>query len=108
MTTPMCLFTQNDFFRYKEQIYALYADYSHNFGSHFSMKAGLRLEHTRTTGISESQQTTDKHDYTRLFPTFYLMYKPNEDNVLNMKYIQPHFASGTEYGESFPYLRKQI
>ena len=77
-------FTQNDFFRYKEQIYALYADYSHNFGSHFSMKAGLRLEHTRTTGISESQQTTDKHDYTRLFPTFYLMYKPNEDNVLNM------------------------
>ena len=61
---------QDDYFRYKEQIYALYADYSRElFRTFFSMQFGaLRMEHTRTTGISEAKDTEDKHDYTRLFP----------------------------------------
>ena len=57
---------QDDYFRYKEQIYALYADYSREFSERFSMQLGLRMEHTRTTGISEAKDTEDKHDYTRL------------------------------------------
>lgn len=75
---------QDDYFHYKEQIYALYADYSRAFGKQFSMQLGLRMEHTRTTGISESENTTDKHDYTRLFPTLYFLYSPNEQNALNL------------------------
>ena len=43
---------QDDYFHYKEQIYALYADYNRAFGKQFSMQLGLRMEHTRTTGIS--------------------------------------------------------
>ena len=46
---------QDDYFRYKEQIYALYADYSREFSERFSMQLGLRMEHTRTTGISEAR-----------------------------------------------------
>ena len=75
---------QDDYFHYKEQIYALYADYNRAFGKQFSMQLGLRMEHTRTTGISESENTTDKHDYTRLFPTLYFLYSPNEQNALNL------------------------
>lgn len=75
---------QDDYFHYKEQIYALYADYNRVFGKQFSMQLGLRMEHTRTTGISESENTTDKHDYTRLFPTLYFLYSPNEQNALNL------------------------
>lgn len=75
---------QDDYFHYKEQIYALYADYNRAFGKQFSMQLGLRMEHTRTTGISESENTTDKHDYTRLFPTLYFLYLPNEQNALNL------------------------
>lgn len=75
---------QDDYFHYKEQIYALYVDYNRAFGKQFSMQLGLRMEHTRTTGISESENTTDKHDYTRLFPTLYFLYSPNEQNALNL------------------------
>ena len=75
---------QDDYFHYKEQIYALYADYNRAFGKQFSMQLGLRMEHTRTIGISESENTTDKHDYTRLFPTLYFLYSPNEQNALNL------------------------
>ena len=73
---------QDDYFRYKEQIYALYADYSREFSERFSMQLGLRMEHTRTTGISEAKDTEDKHDYTRLFPTVYLLYSPTDGHAL--------------------------
>ena len=75
---------QDDYFHYKEQIYALYADYNRAFSKQFSMQLGVRMEHTRTTGISESANKTDKHDYTRLFPTLYFLYSPNELNALNL------------------------
>ena len=75
---------QDDYFRYKEQIYALYADYSREFSERFSMQLGLRMEHTRTTGISAAKDTEDKHDYTRLFPTFYFLYAPVEGHALNL------------------------
>ncbi len=75
---------QDDYFHYKEQIYALYADYSRQFSKRFSMQLGLRMEHTHTTGISESENTTDKHNYTRLFPTVYFLYSPNDGHALNL------------------------
>lgn len=75
---------QDDYFHYKEQIYALYADYNRQFSKRFSMQLGLRMEHTHTTGISESKNTTDKHNYTRLFPTVYFLYSPNDGHALNL------------------------
>ena len=77
---------QDDYFRYKEQIYALYADYSREYSERFSMQLGLRMEHTRTTGISEAKDTEDKHDYTRLFPTVYLLYSPTDGHALNFSF----------------------
>lgn len=75
---------QDDYFHYKEQIYALYADYSRELSKRLSVQLGLRMEHTHTTGISDSENKTDKHDYTRLFPTVYFLYAPNEAHVLNL------------------------
>lgn len=50
------------------------------------MQLGLRMEHTRTTGISEAKDTEDKHDYTRLFPTVYLLYSPTDGHALNFSF----------------------
>lgn len=77
---------QNDYFQYREQIYALYADYSRKIENHFTFKLGLRLEHTRTQGISESENRTDEHAYTRLFPTAYFLYTPNETHSLSLSF----------------------
>ena len=77
---------QNDYFQYKEQIYALYADYSRRMNQQFTFKLGLRMEHTRTEGISESENRTDKHSYTRLFPTAYFLYTPDEKNAISLSF----------------------
>lgn len=79
-------YLQDDYFQYKEQIYALYADYSRKVSKQFTFKLGVRMEHTRTEGISKSENRTDKHAYTRLFPTAYFLYAPNESNAIGLSF----------------------
>lgn len=98
---------QDDYFHYKEQIYALYADYNRAFGKQFSMQLGLRMEHTRTTGISESENTTDKHDYTRLFPTLYFLYSPNEQNALNLSLSNRISRPSQNMVDPFPFYQNK-
>lgn len=98
---------QDDYFHYKEQIYALYADYSREFSKHFSMQLGLRMEHTRTTGISESENKTDKHDYTRLFPTVYFLYSPNEGHALNLSFSNRIARPSQNMVNPFPFYQNK-
>lgn len=98
---------QDDYFRYKEQIYALYADYSREFSERFSMQLGLRMEHTRTTGISEAKDTEDKHDYTRLFPTVYLLYSPTDGHALNFSFSNRISRPSQNMVNPFPFYQNK-
>ena len=76
---------QNDDFRFDENIYALYADFSKDLTEKLSFKSGLRVEHTLTKGknrfINNSLQ--NKEEYTRFFPTLYFGYKLNPEHQFN-------------------------
>lgn len=98
---------QDDYFRYKEQIYALYADYSREYSERFSMQLGLRMEHTRTTGISEAKDTEDKHDYTRLFPTVYLFYSPTDGHALNFSFSNRISRPSQNMVNPFPFYQNK-
>lgn len=98
---------QDDYFHYKEQIYALYADYNREFSSRLSMKLGMRMEHTHTTGISESEHTTDKHNYTRLFPTVYFLYSPNSRNALNLSFSNRISRPSQNMVNPFPFYQNK-
>lgn len=82
-------------FNYKENIQAVYFSGSRKWES-LELKAGLRIEHTTTEGYSADEKISN-NDYTRLFPTAYLMYKINDKLNTGLNYgrrIQrPRYAS---------------
>ena len=67
----------NDF-NYKENINAVYANYSKDF-KRLSVQAGLRFESTDIQGIQLGNKlikdSTFTRSYSNLFPTFYVLYK---------------------------------
>ncbi|MNJ87660.1 hypothetical protein D3C87_51840 [compost metagenome] len=75
----------NNLFDYKENTQSLYATADKNFNK-WSMKLGLRMEMTQTTGRSSLQTSANKNDYVQLFPTFYLKHSPNENNAFSFTY----------------------
>jgi outer membrane receptor protein involved in Fe transport len=74
----------NDF-NYREQIYALYAEYGNSFGN-FSFNAGLRAEQTFTKGflVTTNQAFTSK--YLDFFPTLNLMEKLGKVEQIQASY----------------------
>lgn len=63
-------------YHYKEQSMLFTLTITARFGKQFSMsQLGLRMEHTRTTGISGvGEYDGQTYDYTRLFPTLCFYY----------------------------------
>lgn len=110
----------NDF-DYTESIGAFYADIAKALGKKWSFKGGLRLEYTHTSGYSKQYDRTDKNSYWQLFPTAYLSYNHNQNNVFNLSYSRrigrPGFWSlnpfkfylnSTTYQEGTPDLKPRI
>ncbi len=104
-------------FDYKENTGALYASAVRSAGQ-FEMQLGLRGEYTQTKGISYTLAQTINRHYFQLFPTGYLQYSLNEDNVFNLSYSRridrPSFeemnpfrsyGSGTTYESGNPFLQ---
>ncbi len=77
---------QRDNFKYKENTQAVYISGNKSFGEKWQLQAGLRVENTQTEGISKIYNTTDKNDYTKLFPSLYVSYELNDDNTFSMNY----------------------
>lgn len=83
---------QDNNFSYKENIYALYADFSKKINKKITLKSGLRLEHTYTKGqnmdliSNDTQQEYTKNNYTRIFPSLYLGYKLNLEHQFNLSF----------------------
>ncbi|MGX5686871.1 TonB-dependent receptor domain-containing protein [Chryseobacterium cucumeris] len=71
-------------FQYTENIQALYISGNKKINAKWEAQAGLRMEATQTKGSSSTKVT--KNDYLKFFPTFYLTYKPNENNSLGFNY----------------------
>lgn len=84
----------NDF-RYKENINALYLNYSRSF-KHFSFQAGLRAENTNSTGTSAGYKLQDSkyvnydstfnRHYTDLFPSAGFTFNPSPVQQWSINY----------------------
>ncbi len=77
---------QSDEFDYKENTQALYLSASRKMNDKLSLKLGLRFENTNTEGNSKSVNIPNKRNYSRLFPTGYLSYNPNDKNSFSLSY----------------------
>ncbi|HET6225901.1 MAG TPA: outer membrane beta-barrel family protein [Bacteroidia bacterium] len=73
-------------FTFNENIQALYGSVYRAFNEKWSVKAGLRLEHTNTFGNSISSNEINKNDYFRLFPTLFINYTKSKDHSFSLAY----------------------
>ena len=77
---------QTNTFQYSEQTQAAYISGQRSFGKKWEVQAGLRAEHTHTSGYSPTLAVTNDHDYTNLFPSAYVQYTANDNNIINLSY----------------------
>jgi outer membrane receptor protein involved in Fe transport len=87
LTSGIPIFQPNrsDDFVYDENLQALYISGNKKFGK-WEIQAGLRMENTQTKGTSKTLNETHKNDYSKLFPTLYAVYSPNENNSFSFNY----------------------
>lgn len=73
-------------FIYKENTQALYLSAQKSFSEKWDTKIGLRYEFTQTEGFSQTLNQTNINDYSKLFPTVYLSYTPNDIHSFSINY----------------------
>jgi len=109
---------QTNVFEYSENNQAIYASGSRKFGTKWQSQVGLRAENTQTQGISASLNQQNNNAYTKLFPTAFLTYVPNDSSSFALSYgrrinrpnyeqLNPFriFVSPYLYVEGNPYLQ---
>lgn len=78
--------TQNNDLNYKENNQALYFSIEKKLNEKWSSQLGLRMEATQNEGSSRQNllgvisDSINKQNYAKLFPTFYLVYEPNNNH----------------------------
>jgi len=105
-------------FDYTENNQAIYINGSKSISDKIEVQLGLRLENTQTEGFSETLNQTNENDYTKLFPTFYISYVPNDNNSYSFNYgkridrpgfsqLNParHFTNENSFDEGNPFLQ---
>lgn len=105
-------------FEYTEKNQAFYINGSKKISSRLSLQLGLRLENTQTDGYSRTLNQQNKNQYLKLFPTFYVSYKQDEQNSFLFNYgrriNRPGFRSlnpfrsyinSNSYSEGNPFLQ---
>lgn len=115
---PVLDTNQSNVYEYKEKNQAYYISGAKNLGEKWSIRLGVRLENTKTEGNSRTLNQVNKNDYTKIFPSFYLGYKSDENNNFTFNYgkriSRPDFAnlnpfriyiSNTSYSEGNPFLQ---
>ncbi|MFT3827618.1 MAG: TonB-dependent receptor [Chitinophagaceae bacterium] len=109
--------SQSNTFEYKETNQAVYINGIKSIGK-WNVQAGLRMEYTQTKGYSATLNQVSDNDYLKLFPTFSLSYKRNDDHYYLLSYgrriSRPGFAllnpfrsyiNSTSYSEGNPFLQ---
>lgn len=69
-------------FKYKERIAAAYLSGSKVFGK-TTVEAGFRVEYTNADGYTVKQNVANKWQYTKLFPSFAVTQKFNDNNKID-------------------------
>ncbi len=70
----------------KESILAAYTSFTYSVSPKTDMKMGLRYEYTNSNlGSQTEKNIVDKH-YGKLFPSFFLSHKINDNNAWNISY----------------------
>lgn len=82
---------RSNIFKYNENVYAAYINYSKILSPKWNMSAGLRAEHTDATGdltafLPELEEAPAEFNYTNLFPSAGLTYSLNPANVVSLNY----------------------
>ena len=75
----------SDNFLYDEKVYAAYASISHDWEK-WSLKAGLRAEHTQSKGTSLALASSNDLEYFELFPSVYILHNSNENHSFSFDY----------------------
>jgi len=75
----------NDF-DYTEKNLAAYYSMEADLSKKWTAKAGLRYEYTMTDGYSATLDQRNKRNYGALFPTAYMVYKADGNNVFSFNY----------------------
>lgn len=109
---------QSNNFIYKENTQAIYFSAHKEWSDKWETKIGLRLENTNTQGNSLTLDEEHKINYTKLFPTTYVSFTPNDDHSFSLSYSRrinrPNYsllnpfrwiASAYSYSEGNPYLQ---
>lgn len=82
-------------FLYDEDILAGYIGLDKEIGK-WGLKAGLRGEHTRLEGNSQSTGEVNTQDYFKLFPTLYALYKASDNHQIGVSYgkriVRPQYS----------------
>ena len=76
----------SDNFKYQENIQALYINGTKKINSKMQVQLGFRAEYTQTEGESMVLNQVDRNEYFKLFPTVFLSYQKNENNVYVFNY----------------------
>ncbi len=108
----------SNLFNYKENTQALYFSAQKSFSEKWEAKVGLRYEFTQTEGFSKTLDQNNINDYSKLFPTAYLSYTPNESHSFSINYgrriSRPNFnflnpfrfvSNPYSYSEGNPFLQ---
>lgn len=75
----------SDNFLYDENVYAGYVSASKDWEK-WSVKAGLRAEHTQSSGTSLALSQVNNLEYFELFPSVYLLHTINDNHSLAFDY----------------------
>lgn len=78
--------SQSNYFKYKENIAALYLSASKSLSKRLSMQFGIRVEQTYTEGQSLTIDQANKHHYLNAFPSAYVLYKLSDIKSLSLSY----------------------
>ncbi|WP_282160237.1 outer membrane beta-barrel protein [Ulvibacterium marinum] len=75
----------SDDYLYDENVYAAYLDLSKDWEK-WSVKSGLRAEHTQSSGFSRTLSEINNLEYFELFPSLYVLYTANENHSFAFDY----------------------
>lgn len=73
-------------FKYKENINAVYTNYSTKLDKKTQLQLGLRAEHTHSEGNSVTLNNVVDRNYVNLFPSVFVSRQLDTNNVLNVSY----------------------
>ena len=92
---------QSNHFLLNQDVHALYATYSHKFGS-FSLLGGIRAEQVYLTSHLLTLDSLIPNNYFKIYPTMHLSYELSETSQLQLNYSKRINRPETDELNPFP------